>query len=80
MKHTIILTELQKARFNQLEQQIQQLGQQIQSLQAQGTMRIETIVDCAGLQLDPNGQWHRLNDNEIVVDVLDKNQDTQKLN
>jgi len=70
MKHTIILTELQKARFNQLEQQIQQLGQQIQSLQAQGTMRIETIADCAGLQLDPNGQWHRVNDNEIVVDVM----------
>lgn len=63
MKHTFSLTELQKARFNQL-------AQQIQSLQAQGTMLIETIADCAGLQLDPNGQWYRVNDNEIVVDVM----------
>lgn len=63
MKHTFSLTELQKARFNQL-------AQQIQSLQSQGTMLIETIADCAGLQLDPNGQWHRVNDNEIVVDVM----------
>ena len=70
MKHTFTLTELQRARFNQLEQQIQ-------SLLAQGTMLIETIADCGGLQLDPNGQWHRVNDNEIVVDVFEKNQDTQ---
>ena len=63
MKHTIKLTELQKKRFAELNNQLQQL-------QAQGTFIVETILDCANKKIDPAGKWQLKNENEIEVDIL----------